>query len=221
MCLGLALGVILLWAAPTLAPERCFAATLDPERDMIPPAAPHTPAPPGRVLFSEDFSDTSLARWHSDRDRVWSVRGRMLRADLPDGKQQRAFLYAGSEEWSDYAVDLDVFAVRGVDKGVVVRVKDEAGVGIDLRGSGYEDVLLYRSQLRLGRARVVNANGQWHHVRIEAVGNRYRVFVDGTLVLDRHDLGNGRPRGKIALPAYTGGSGECTLFYDNIVVTAL
>ncbi|MEQ1831434.1 MAG: hypothetical protein ABL977_00150 [Candidatus Eisenbacteria bacterium] len=30
-----------------------------------------------------------------------------------------------------------------------------------------------------------------------------------------------RLTGAIALPAYTGGSAQCTVYYDNIVVTAL
>jgi hypothetical protein len=57
----------------------------------------------------------------------------MLVADLPDAKQQHSALYAGDEDWTDYAVDLDVCGMRGVDKGVVVRVKDARGIGIDLR----------------------------------------------------------------------------------------
>ncbi len=207
---SLAVGALLLCTAST-----------DPVRDMTPPP-PASRSPAGKVLFSDDFSDSSLARWHFDRTpSVWSLRRGMLRADLPDAKQQRSFIYAGSEDWGDYAVDLDVYAVRGVDKGVVLRVKGNSGVGVDLRGSGYEDVLLYRGPFRLGRSRVINANGQWHHLRVEAVGVRYRVFVDGLLLLDRRDGPGGHSRGRIALPAYTGGVGQCTVFYANVVVTAL
>jgi hypothetical protein len=212
MRLSLALGTVLL----------CTTEAVDPVRDMTPPPLPAPAKPHEKVLLSEDFSDTALGHWHSDRGaQVWSLRHGMLRADLPDGKQQRAFLYAGSEEWADYAVDLDVYAVRGVDKGVVVRIKGDSGVGVDLRGSGYEDLLLYRGPFRLGRSRVINANGQWHHLRVEAAGNRYRIFVDGVLVLDRRDGLSGHSHGRIALPAYTGGSGQCTVYYDNVVVMAL
>lgn len=193
----------------------------DMAREALPPTGPKPMAAPRGALFADDFSTGSLARWKADRDRVWTVRRGMLRADLPDAKQERAFLYAGSEDWQDYAVDLDVCAMRGSDKGVVVRVQDESGVGVDLRGPGYQDVLVYRREWPLGRARVLNGNGTWNHLRVEARGNRFRVLVNGTLAIDSRDYRNLRPRGRIALAAYTGGVGSCTVYYDNVVVTPL
>jgi hypothetical protein len=121
----------------------------------------------------------------------------------------------------DVALDFDVCAMRGADKGAVVRVEGGSGIGIDLRGPGYQDVLIHRREWPMGKARVANPNGVWHHVRIEAKGHRYRVIVNGDLVLDKLDRRSSRPRGRIALAAYTGGVGECTVYYDNIVVTSL
>lgn len=205
---GVFLAILALGAAP------------DPYRDASPSASPHFVAPPN-ALFSDDFHDRSLKGWGPDRPGVWTVRHGMLRADLPDVKQLRGFLYAGSESWTDYAVDLDVCQMRGVDKGVVVRVTGERGVGVDLRGQGYQDVVMYRREWPMGKARVVNANGVWHHLRVEARRSRYRVFVNGELLIDRLDQKNVCPQGRIALPAYTGGVGQCTLYYDNVVVTPL
>ena len=193
----------------------------DPARNAVPPPCPRRPAPSGTVLFSDDFAKSALDRWDADREQVWRPLRGLLRADLPDRKQEHSFLYAGSESWTDYALEVDVCAMRGVDKGVVVRVEKESGIGVDLRGPGYQDVLLHRKEWPLGRARVANANGVWHHVRVEARGHRYRVWVDQKLVLDREDGKRSRPRGRIALAAYTGGVGECTVYYDNVVVTTL
>ena len=193
----------------------------DMAREAVPsPASPFKA--PANALFADDFSK-GLERWSTDRDSVWSVRQGMLRADLPDEKQERSFLYAGSEDWSDYAVDLDVCGMRGVDKGVVVRVEGTAGVGVDLRGPGYQDVVMYRREWPMGRASVVNGNGMWHHLRVECRGPRYRVFVDGALKLTREDsrLTSKNGGGRIALAAYTGGVGQCTIWYDNVVVTPL
>ena len=191
----------------------------DPTRDALPLPGPRFRPPDQGVLFADDFSH-GLQAWTPDRDGVWSIRAGMLRGDLPDVPQQRAFVYAGSQHWTDYAVDLDVCGIRGVDKGIAVRVQGESGVGVDLRGPGYHDVLLYQGKIPLGQRRIDNGNGMWHHLRVEARGPRYRVWVNGTLVLDRKDRRNAHPEGRIALAAYTGGVGQCTLYFDNVVVTS-
>ena len=150
-------------------------------------------------------------------------------ADLPDQKQLRSIIVAGDTAWTDVAVDLDVCMMRGVDKGVVVRVMGESGTGVDLRGGSYQDVVMYQGSWPMGRATTTNANGTWNHLRVEARGSRYRVFVNGEQRLDKNDgrsESRGDPHsakrfGRIALPAYTGGVGQCTVYYDNVVVTAL
>jgi len=193
---------------------------VDPTRDLRLPSAPKFHPPANGVLFATDFSD-GMRGWVPDRDSVWSVRYGALRGDLPDGKQIRSFIYAGSSSWGDYVVDVDVFGARGVDKGVVVRVEDETGIGLDLRGPGYQDVVLHRREWRMGQANVQNGNGVWHHVRIEARGHHYRVWINDLLLIDKEDPRRARPRGRIALAAYTGGSGQCTVYYDNVIVTSL
>ena len=212
----------LLGVLPTLLAAAMLAnvAGVDPARDArLPPTSKF--APPGAgVLFADDFSD-GMKGWTPDRPGVWAVRQGALRADLPDGRQLRSFIYAGSGSWTDYSVDVDVLGMRGVDKGVVVRVEDESGIGVDLRGPGYHDVVLHRREWPMGRASIANGNGVWHHLRIEARGNRYRVWVDGSQLIDKIDPRNARPHGRIALAAYTGGVGECTVYYDNVIVTSL
>lgn len=196
-------------------------AATDETRFALPSSPPRATVPATGVLFREDFSSPALAAWSADRAGVWSVSHGMLRADLPDQKQLRSLIFAGDTSWTDVAVDLDVCMMRGVDKGVVVRVQGEVGVGVDLRGGTYQDVLMYLREWPMGRMRATNANGTWNHLRVEALGNRYRVYVNGELKLDRYDTRAARPRGRIALPAYTGGVGQCTVYYDNVVVTAL
>ncbi|MEO5617455.1 MAG: family 16 glycoside hydrolase [Candidatus Eisenbacteria bacterium] len=191
----------------------------DSSRAALPHSSPAFVRPAG-ALLADDFSH-GLTIWEADREGVWSVVRGMLRADLPDAKQERSFLYAGSEDWKNYTVDLDVCGMRGVDKGVVVRVMNGSGLGVDLRGPGYHDVLLHRREWPMGKSPAINGNGVWHHLRVEAVGAQVRVIVNGELKIERGDPRNSRPRGRIALAAYTGGVGECTVFYDNVVVTPL
>jgi hypothetical protein len=112
--------------------------------------------------------------------------------------------------------------MRGVDKGVAVRVEErKTGVGIDLRGPGYQDVIANVREWSLGKARVVNANGVWHHLRVEVRDQALRVYVNGVLLIDRAEAKRSPPSGRIALAAYTGGVAECTVYYDNVVVTEL
>lgn len=207
--------------AATLAARLALAdGPADPAREALPPPAPRPPASSGRVLFRDDFGETTLAGWQRDRGDVWSVRGGMLRGDLPDRKQERSFIFAGDSAWTDYVLDVDICAMRGVDKGVAVRVEGQrSAVGVDLRGPGYQDVIMHVREWPLGKARALNANGAWQHLRVEARGQRVRVWVNGTLAIDRAEVRRARPNGRIALAAYTGGVGECTVFYDNVIVT--
>lgn len=193
----------------------------DETRLAMPSTSPRLQRPAKGVLFADDFSSGKLAAWTADRPGVWSVTRGLLRADLPDQKQLRSLLYVGDTSWTDIAVDLDVCMMRGIDKGVVVRVQGETGIGVDLRGGAYQDVLMYHREWPLGRASATNAGGTWSHLRVEARGARFRVFVNGELKLDRPDVKNAGLSGRVALPAYTGGAGQCTVYYDNIVVTAL
>ena len=195
--------------------------TRDPGRDAPPPPSPTFRSPAGRALFSDDFSDGDLQGWRADEPASWSVRRGVLRADLPDVKQAHSFLYAGDSTWVNYAVDFDVCGMRGVDKGVVVRVQGKRGLGIDLRGPDYHDLKLYINQVSVGSAKVANEDRAWHHIHVDIRGNDCRVTVGGHVVFDQRLRHAAPPRGGIALTAYTGGRGQCTVYYDNIIVTPL
>jgi Domain of Unknown Function (DUF1080) len=198
------------------------AAQSDPLRVPAQSPSPHFTRPVNALLV-DDFSDAHLAGWTADRAGVWTVQDGMLCAQLPDGKQQHSFLYAGDSTWIDYVVDFDVCGMRGVDKGCAVRVTPaKKGLGVDLRGPGYDDLKLYVMQFPVGSASVPNRNGTWYHIRIEIRGrDRCKVAIDGNLVVDRKVHPSAPARGGIALSAYTGGVGSCTVYYDNVVVTPL
>jgi hypothetical protein len=213
------------WKRPGLAPAWIALLLLgasppDSLRDAEPPPSPRRAAPVGRILFFDDFGTDTLQLWQTDRQGVWTVRNGMLRGDLPNRRQVRSLISIAGSHWQDVRVDLDVCALRGVDKGVAIRATDEQGIAIDLRGPGYDDVLLHRGRHKIGTAGIANANGQWHHIRIEASGPRYRVFVNDRLLIEREDHKR-VVAGRVGLAAYTGGVGMCTVYYDNVVVTAL
>lgn len=204
------------WLVLALVPLLCSAG--DPTRFALPPTPPRFAPPAHGVLLADDFSH-GLGAWKPDQPGVWTVWHGMLRADLPDHKQLRSVLRAGDPEWRDYALDFDVCMMRGVDKGAVVRLVEETGVGVDLRGGTYQDVIAYIREWPVGKAEAINSNATWNHVRIEVRGDRMIVRVNDEKRLDRSIART--PHGGIALAAYTGGSGQCTVYYDNVVVTGL
>ena len=111
----------------------CLGSIADTARNATPPPPPRF-VPPTGALFVDDFHSPKLQQWRSDREGVWSVKRGMLKAELPDERQQHSMLFVGDSTWTDYAVDFDVCGIRGVDKGVVVRVRGTRGLGVDLRG---------------------------------------------------------------------------------------
>jgi len=218
--IGLALVLLLMTLGdPAAAPIAVSAGPAAPA--TLPAVPPRPPAleVPGDTLFTEDFR--TLDAWQADRDSVWSVEDGVLCGHPPDGKQERSFLFTGSEDWQDYAVDLDLCQVRGVDKGLAVCVRGGRGVAVDLRGGEYQDLLLYRQQVPLGRVKLANADRVWHHLRVETRGARFTVLVNGVRALERRDPLGSMRRGRIALVAYNGGHGECAVFYAKVLVTRL
>jgi Domain of Unknown Function (DUF1080) len=194
----------------------------DPGRKATPPPSPKFERP-AKAVFADDFADGNFKGWTADEPSAWSVRGGVLRAELPDEKQLHAFLYAGDSTWTDYALDFDVCGMRGVDKGCAVRVRPgKKGLGVDLRGPGYDDLKVFMNEFQVGSGRFVNANGTWYHMRVEIRGkDKCRVAVNGKVVFEqglRHDP---PASGGIALSAYTGGLAKCTVYYDNVSVTPL
>jgi Domain of Unknown Function (DUF1080) len=208
---------IWLWVAAFLS-----LGAADSLRVVSPPPSPGFNRP-ANALFADDFSRGGLRGWRTDSlASAWTVKDGVLRADLPDGKQMHSFLFAGDSTWTDYAVDFDVCGMRGVDKGVGVRVFKKHGLGVDLRSGEHQDVLLYATKFPVGSGKAENTNGSWHHVRVAILGNACRVTVDGRVVVDKHHLRfDPPPHGGIVLAAYAGGVGECTVYYDNVVVTPL
>jgi len=194
----------------------------DPARAPAPPPAPKFERP-ADAMFADAFAHGSLKGWTADDASVWSVRAGVLCAVLPDAKQAHSFLYAGDSTWANYSLDFDVCGMRGVDKGCAVRVlPGKRGLGIDLRGPGYDDLKLYVNQFPVGAATVANANGTWHHMRVEIRGRDHcRVAIDGRVVFDQALRPDPPARGGIALSAYSGGVGQCTVYYANVVVRAL
>lgn len=214
-------AIRLVWQPLTLAFTLACGWSVAPRDTSSEASAAGTADATHAVLFACNFEHGRPKGMAFDREDVWEVVDGKLRAVLPARRQVRSFAYVGSDAWTDYAVEFDVSGERGVDKGVLVRVENGKGVGIDLRADGYDDVVMYRGFTQLGRAPAPNRNGKWYRLRVEVQGPHYRVYVNRALKLDYVDPKDERPSGRLALAAYTGGIGECVLWFDNLVVTRL
>ena len=143
-------------------------------------------------------------------------------ARRPPRRQAAALVsHAGDSTWADYAVDLDVCGMRGVDKGVIVRVQGGAGPRHRSTRPRLQDLVVNLNELPLG--------GGKSHQRERRVAPRAdrdprqqcRVTIGNEVVFDKRLRFKAPPSGGIALAAYTGGIGRCTVYYDNVVVTPL
>jgi hypothetical protein len=95
------------------------------------------------------------------------------------------------------------------------------GSGSICAAASIQDLVVYQGALPIGHATAINGNGTWNHLRVELRGTHFKIIVNGDTLLDREGRLYLTERGGIALPAYTGGAGQCTVYYDNVVVTAL
>src|SRR5262249_54847987 len=190
-------------------------------RDAAPPPSPEFKRP-ANALFADDFSDSTLRAWRPARlATLWAVRGGVRRGGLPDVKQGHSILFVGDSAWPDYPVDVHRVGLRGADKGIGVRVRGKSGLGVDLRGSTYQDVVLYAGKYPVGSGKAENADGTWNHLRIEIRGSSCRVSVGDHVAYDKHPHFKPPRRGGIALAAYAGGLAQCTLYHHNVLVTPL
>jgi hypothetical protein len=150
---------------------------------------------PGQTF---DFEGKGIEGW-TTVDGQWTVEDM---AGAPSGKRvlvQRAVkndfnvIVAPPGPYSDVDVSVKFKPMSGEEDasgGIVCRVND--GRYYVIRANALEDnVRLYsydRGRRQLASARVkVPALGQWHSLRVVAVGDHIQGWLDGTLLLDHRD----------------------------------
>src|SRR6266545_7492249 len=140
---------------------------------------------PGDVLFSDDFSSGTPAKWTITQNASnWSVVNGQLRFNVAQCNVVSDAV-AGETWWRDYAVDYDVTDI-GVDDHVGVRAGSGAEAAI---------LLLRRPNWIPARVRLYYdaigphdytfdslTSGVKNHVRVEVLGQTITTFVDGQKV---------------------------------------
>lgn len=143
-----------------------------------------TPSPTPTVLFSDDF-ENGTNNWQIN-DPGWQVRedetGNHFYCVNATGDY--VFAQTGSIDWQDYALEVDIMIVTVSDYGsgnILFRISEDFS---PLYVYGF-----YEGGAVLGKEdpqfRVLDSTsqgpiqGNWHTIRIEAVGVGIKVFMDG------------------------------------------
>lgn len=173
------------------------------------------------LLFADMF-ETGLSQWQQVSG-TWAIFPESLTnnvCSISGGSYVGGVvLTAGSENWSNYALEFDVKKVSGSYFNVVFRYADAANHYLLEPSSDQIHIALFKKvggggyqELTAPRPLQDTALGSWYHYKIVLQGPSIKIYVDNVLVIDVVDYA--LPAGKIGIGAY-GGS---TVYFDNVLV---
>lgn len=187
-------------------------------------------APSGTVLLAEDFEQFDLAAsgWVLSEGSAWAVTsdpdvaGSVLAQSALDTTEV-LLARAGDTAWTDVSVEVDMKIVEfnGANSsfmaGLCVRVSDAEN--FHLVGVRSNDARVGLRTFAGGGNNVVQSDfdgaeaGTWYSLRVDAIGDTLRAYLDGELMFSQEDATH--ERGAVAL---------CTVraaaAFDNLRVTA-
>jgi hypothetical protein len=180
-------------------PEPTASSTLTPTDDPTIPIEDAT-------LFVADF-ESGIPPGIRDWMRQWESRqdadSNTTDCNAPDDDWIR-FIF-GSEDWSDYAIEIDVQLVSNAPEygyEIYVRFGD---INDGYRASvynNYANLSFYAPYLDFGGNDVNIAPGEWHTYRVEVVNQTFRYFVDDDLITTVDD--DRRASGQAGIRVSTG-----------------
>jgi len=158
------------------------------------------------VLFEEDF-DSGYPDWLEAGK--WAIEDGAL-TNAVDG------IYTGIGEpgWTDYVFEVKVKLEKGATI-LYVRMADERGYGVWINENSLK---LWKDLLPVGIDLAEKAHdfalGQFHNLRIKAVGNNLKVYVEGDLKIDYTDTNNPQLTGRPGVEVL----GQDKVYFDDIRV---
>lgn len=136
----------------------------------------------------------------------------------------------GNSEWDNYRFELDVNGFQGIDQGIGFRYSQNGSYEVNLRyGTGMYDtpeIKLWKNSGN-GYSLLTNThsfplvNNKWYRVKIEALNENIKVWIENTLIFDFTDTGTNIKKGTITLSYWTGDISVAYMRFDNVKVTAL
>jgi len=174
-------------------------------------------------LWQDNFNDGDAAGW-TPSGGAWNVTNSTYQAAT--GASRRSL--AGNITWTDYSYSALAFTTDpdGGDLGLILRAQDSTHYyrfrwtrnAAGTSGSYLLERVDGGTVTALGAtAGSFYALNQWYHIEVRVEGNRFRVYIDGALALDRTD----------STPIWTSGGvgfyadNQSNVFFDDALVTRL
>ncbi|MDG0812263.1 right-handed parallel beta-helix repeat-containing protein [Cohnella rhizosphaerae] len=166
-------------------------------------------------LFSDDFENGNAAKW-TNNGGSWSAVQNGTSTSYGQSAGGASELIAGDASWTNYVYEADVKLVNG------------AGAMMDFR---YQDSLhfyyLYMSETYIRLMKQNGSDQDWIsaydgpslqtsatvRIKVEAIGNQFKIYRDGELVLSTADNADPYLSGKIGLATWA-----TSVEYDNVSV---
>ena len=172
------------------------------------------------------FDGSNLEEWKIPENNIWwSIEEGVLWAKS-DPNQVGSILWT-KEEYTNFVVQLDFkFGDGIVDTGIFMRGEDRKNVQIQIGESGSLKRDMTASPYVPSMGYPVEAEGvkdllkvkDWNSIRAEAVGVSYRVWLNGTLVMN-YELKNANLKGPVGIQLHPGK--DMTVQFKNIVIAEL
>ncbi|RMF32119.1 MAG: hypothetical protein D6759_08930, partial [Chloroflexi bacterium] len=194
-----------------------------------PTPLPSTPAPASDILLQDDFSDPTSG-WPDDGDEIsrrgYEDGGYVIEVlKLPEGAEGWMQVSPYEATFDDVVVEVDARWLGGsADNafGIVCRYQDiDNFVRLVISSDGYSLVERQEAGESIPLADWTEAV-DWdpvptqHHLRADCVGDRFRLYVDGTLIADV--VGDGPSEGQIGLVVSAYQPEGTRIRFDNLVV---
>lgn len=206
-------------ASPTSVPTTSTT-EVEPADTIKPASTPTTAArklPPG-VLFEDDFTDVLDPQWEVVKGDWRTANGELTTISRDE---EWSVMLVGDDEWTDYAVELDLNTNNDVYSSfqVLVRARDwDNGMAfwtVDYREpkwfsqEGGESTLLVEGK---------RPNDQSQKLRVEVKGDMYTAYINGVKWISINDPTFSK--GKVGVAMYCDSRSNCNVV-DNFKVIAL
>jgi hypothetical protein len=225
---GLMLSARVGGPAAGAAPESGGAALPKP---AIPPQSTSSPKPTavlgmaGNVLLADDFDNSKRSGLAAEQNAIATyafVDGAYaITLKLP--KHLAWSTFEGS--YGDVEIEADTVLDSSAEEsaaGIAFRYQDEDNFYFyRVSASGNYNLTLYKQGQQQAlidwtQSPAINRRGQVNNLRVEALGDHIRLFVNGTLLDEVSD--SSFDEGEIALAVTTFSQGDVTCLFDNFVV---
>lgn len=181
------------------------------------------------TIFFDDFNSGNYDKWTIARNSgngQWYVENGVFKArySQPGVSEMVPKDIYWQSTWNDYSLETDMTFVSGVDKNLAFRYSDSSN-WYDVHFSGgivSLQKVLNGNQLPPFPIEVFRnfINGFTYHVKIVALNNNIKFYVNNELIIEYTDNNTPLLSGKPALQASAGGIPGSEVWFDNVRVSS-